>query len=341
MNETTFVMLQSLTNELDGIAKEAGVFSEAVEGAGKWIKNLPKSTWESGVRTVTHDIPASYGRWAADKGWNRLAGRAVGTVGGAGIGAGLGAVTTPEDADPNAWKRRALGGAMIGGTLGLGAGQFMSQAGREQAGRFAARQAHGVTGYMPRTQEQIEKGLSRFDVGPHSNWTPEERIKALESVRMHVGQHAALPPDVLSGARGATGWERFSQRANSAHREAAEQGMTSLPGLARGFLYPGEGGSRLRNLGTAVLSPGPKGLAMMGALTAPAVYSAVTAPPEERGSRVGRVIGETAGFTLAGPVGMLPNTLAFMGAGSAGKRIGGLFNSPAPQTAGAPVPPAR
>lgn len=207
-----------------------------------------------------------------------------GRAGGMAVGSGLGAIRGAARAEEGRKGKGALRGAIQGATLGLAGGQLATGAGRRQVGRLMQHQAHGLTGYMPRTEEQIAAGASRFGRG----WSPEARVKAVEAMR------GELTPEM---------------------RAAAEKGLTSIPGIAKGLVTKGD---RLETLKRTALSSGKGGLAFSGIMAAPGIVSAAKSGDPES---VGQAIGSTAGYTVGAPLPYVGN----LALGSVGGRVGGAI----------------
>jgi hypothetical protein len=261
----------------------------AIEFLAPRLRSMATPVAQAAAKQVKGAIPTragmakAYQGWKAEGGASLLAGRVAGSAIGAAGGAGYGAATaqTPEER-----SSRALGGAMIGGLLGVGGGQFLSEAGRAQAGRVAARQAHGLTGYLPRTKEQIAAGASRFGKG----WTPQEREAAMKAMKMH-----------LEGASG----------------EAAKAGLTSLPGVAKELvIHP------IQTLKHGVRTGGVLGTGATLAIAGSQVPGVVNAPEGTRGARIGRVVGESVGFTAGMPLPIVGNAVFGSALGRAGETVG-------------------
>jgi len=220
--------------------------------------------------------------------------------------------------------------------------------------RVAKQQAHGLTGYVPRTAEQVEKGYSRFSWG--KGWTPEERVDALKRLSTDKkwgydvkpfrgtgpgaqtlqeareagkaakaakewqppgGGEAAAEPTGLRGLYGRARAEMTAREA-SAGTEAARQGVTSMPGFLKGLAtHP------LQTLGTGAATMGAPGLAGMGALGVYSTNSAAKqAPAGHKGQAIGKSIGENAGWTLGMPVPVAGNIALGSVLGRAGGYLG-------------------
>lgn len=279
---------------------------EKISGVGSAIKHLFKR-------------PAN-----AAKGMSRAnVGRLSGTGIGAGVGAVGGAATDPEDRAGG-----ALRGALLGGVAGLGAGQFATRMGRGQAKRLGQRQLHGVTGYIPRTAQQKARGVSFSGKG----LSGRERVESLKRIGMDVGQrkksktramHEALwDQTVASGLP--LKWRKSLAKSEvsgaEARRYAAEHGLTSLPGVAKGLVK-----NPLKTLKTGFVSQGPAGMALATVPTVAMLPGAIRGKGfgEEYSNDggIGRMVGETAGYTALGAVPFAPMIAGAAAAGTAGGMI--------------------
>jgi len=238
----------------------------------------------------------------------------VGRLAGTGIGAGIGAAGGAATADPEDRTGGALRGALLGGVAGLGAGQIATKAGRGQVKRFGQRQLHGFAGYVPRTAQQKAKGISFTGKG----LTPEQRVSALESIGMDVGSKIKSKPKAIREAmeeqtitKGLPKrWrERFAKAEVAgldARRRAAEEGLTSLPGVVKGLAT-----RPLHTLKTGFMSQGPAGMALAAAPTAMMIPGVVSG--QGFGSEgytgeggVGKFVGENLGYTALGAAPIAP-----------------------------------
>lgn len=231
-------------------------------------------------------------------------GRGAGALGGAALGAGLGAAGAPEGER----GKRALVGALTGGALGLGGGQFATQAGRQQAKRFGQRQLHSVTGYMPghgifgrgvSKLPEAERGAARMKAlrdmrMTGSGWRAEEakKLRGLggkDNIARADELEAAATPATLEKAK-ELATKRIDEgflakrltkdnpemreklinlkaRFMYAPREAAETGATSIPGIVRGLTVgPAGGQGRMATLRGGAMGAGGLGLGI-GAVT--------------------------------------------------------------------------
>lgn len=257
-------------------------------------------------------------RGGISAGWGRAIGAGIGAVGGGLAGRQM----APEE-------EKTLGtikGSLVGLGAGLLGGQFATQAGRGEALRFGQRQLHGATGYLP--------GRGAFGTAG-KKLSPESRLKALEDIgfEFHKGTKEQLQRKALKDLKGGKVtqllpeklqgfWAKRRAASQLAHRQLAEEGMTSLPGLAKGYFGGGVSGS-VTPWQAAKMNIAAPGLAM--GIGVPALMSADAI-------REYRETGDTKAFAgnLAGNIGFaagggLPAT-AMMGLGSAtgaaGKLIG-------------------
>ena len=211
-----------------------------------------------------------------------------GRLGGAGVGAGLGAAHGAATAEPGDRGAGAIRGAIKGSLLGLAGGQLATQAGRQQVKRVAQRQAHALTGYVPRTEAQVARGVGRFGKG----MTAKERQAAFQRF---LPEGAEMSPGM---------------------QEAAARGLTSVPGLAKGLMTKGQ---RLQNLRTAVKSQGAVAPLTMAALGAPAVIAGAKGGDP---GQLGEAVGSTLGYIAGTPIPIAGNIAAGSALGAVGKRIG-------------------
>lgn len=245
-----------------------------------------------------------------------------GRLGGALIGSGIGAVGGAQ-ADPEDRTGGALRGAILGGVGGLAAGQVATRAGRQQVKRFGQRQLHGMTGYVPRTAAQKASGIGWTGKGLGAR----ERVKALEGIGMDVGEKYTNKAKAIRDAMGRqtvtkslpeSVRRRLAQAevaSRQAQREAVEQGLTSLPGVAKGMVR-----NPLRTLKTGFVSQGPAGMAMAAVPAAMAVPGVAKGEGEYGGQGgAGRFLGENIGYTALGAVPMAPMMAGAVLAGKAGE----------------------
>jgi len=249
-------------------------------------------------------------------------GRLAGTLVGAGTGAAGGAFTNPEDRTGG-----ALRGALVGGTLGLAGGQVATRAGRKQVGNFGKRQFHGLTGYVPRTAQQKARGVTWTGKG----LSKKERVKSLEDMGMAVGARVKNKPKAVqeafekqtltrvlpTGAR-----KRLAEvevAGDVARRHAAEEGLTSIPGVAKAMVK-----NPLKTLKTGLVAQGPTGMFMTAVPTAAMLPGALKggegygAEYSDRGG-IARLGGETLGYAALGAVPLAPMIGGAMAVGKAGE----------------------
>lgn len=272
---------------------------EKISGIGQSIKGLTKGLTEAGA--------------------GRLAGAGLG----AGLGAAGGYAMNPEDR-----ARGALSGAFLGGVGGLGVGQVATRAGRGQVKRFGQRQLHGLTGYVPRTAQQKAMGVGITGKG----LTRAQRVQALKNMGMDIGEAV---PDRAMAIRKAMSEQAFTKllpsstrkrlaglevSAREAQRQAAERGLTSLPGVAKGMLR-----DPLGTLRTGIMAQGPMGIALGAGGTAMAVPGMIKGKGygEEysREGGAGRFVGENLGYAALGATPVLPMMLGGALVGKAGELI--------------------
>lgn len=262
---------------------------------------------------------AKSGLSAASRG--RLAGAAIG----AGLGGVAGGATDKENQTGG-----ALRGAVMGGLAGLGAGQLSTGAGRQQVKRFGQRQLHGMTGYMPRTSQQRAGGIGWAGKG----MSTDDRIKSLESIGVNVGKKVApggkaeavqkamdsqsIVKSLPKGVR-----RRLAQAdvaSSEAQRYAAETGLTSLPGVAKGLVT-----RPLKTMKAGFVSQGPTGMALAAVPAAMAVPSMAKGEGAGEGysgpGGVGKFVGENIGYTALGAVPFAPMVAGAALAGKAGEVI--------------------
>ncbi len=269
------------------------------------------------------------------------AGRAIGGLLGAGIGGTAGYYSAP----PEQRATGAVRGALVGGLAGVAGGQAATKAGRKQIGQFAQRQAHGLTGYMgkgtgwrgqkfkPQTGESLQearvralKGMGwkipkKVETGGVGRITPTKGAVNKAVADKKTGAVADKKTGAVSklwrGGRADKFLTKQKLRSEAAQRLLAEEGMTSLPGLVRG--YATKPGTAIK---ANLLAPGAAlGVGLPVAFAAPGVAEGV----QKRDIRpAARGIVESAGYSLGGGLPML----AALGVGSgiaagAGKLLGG------------------
>lgn len=240
---------------------------------------------------------------------------------GSAIGAGLGGAAGATDERDRAGG--ALRGALLGGVAGLGVGQLASKAGRTQVKHLGQRQLHGLTGYIPRSAAQKARGIGFAGKGMSAG----ERVQALKGMGMNVGENVGNRAAAIQRAMGEqtltkrlpTKMREQLARAEvaglEAQRQAAERGLTSIPGVAKGMLK-----NPLQTLKTGFVSQGPLGMALAAVPTAAMIPGVVSGQGygseySDRGG-VGRLVGENLGYTA---LGALPFAPMMAGAALAGK----------------------
>lgn len=274
----------------DELVKEAANPMPLLRGGVEWAAQHATPLLTKGVKGLT-----------AGGGAGRLVGGGVGTALGAGAGYATG--RTPEER-----KQRALSGAMIGAVGGTLGGQLATQAGRGEVARFGQRQLHSMTGYLPRTEEQVAQGASRFGKG----WTDEARLKALEGMKM---------------------------KTEDIHGEAALKGLTHLPGVLKGLAK-----NPLDTLNVARKTMGTPMTVAMAGLPLMGVPGALKDETGRRGERVGKSLGEAVGFVAGAPVPIVGNIAVGSALGHVGQMLGrgadyltGARQMAARQQAAAPI----
>lgn len=250
-------------------------------------------------------------------------GRLAGTALGAGAGAAHGAATNEGDRTGG-----ALRGAMLGGVLGLGAGQVATKAGRAQTKRFGQRQLHGMTGYVPRSTAQKARGVGFSGKGLSS----QERLQSLKGMGMDIGKNVsnrpaaiqdALAKQTVSKSLSPKMRKRLAEMEVSgiaARREAAEKGLTSIPGVAKGLVR-----NPLKTLKTGFVAQGPLGMALATVPTAMMLPGAVRGEGfgEEYSDKggIGRMLGENVGYAALGAAPIAPMIAGATLAGKAGELL--------------------
>jgi len=286
-------------------------------------------------------VSASMGRWV-----------------GAGLGTAVGGATGYSRAAPDKKFEGAVKGGIVGGLAGLAGGQAATKAGRIQIKQFGQRQLHGATGYLPgqgwrgqnlkaapggTSQEARVKALKGIGWKiPDAHVT--DKKKALDNIRDTIakkrkGEEGFFGGDSLSQRFSETGvgkkWERSDLRgallnrriaAQRSQRLLAEEGMTSVPGVAKGYATGrGASGKQLGRVNIAKTNLTAPGLAMgVGLPLAFAAPGVVEGVQQKDWRPAVRGVVDSAGYSLAGG---LPIAAA-MGVGTgisalAGKVIGG------------------
>jgi hypothetical protein len=263
--------------------------------------------------------------WNAGPNW----GRALGALGGAGAGAGIGYLRAPDE---ESRLPSALGHAAVGAGLGLAGGQFMTRAGLQQASRFGQRQLHGFTGKLPGHgfRESLSvKGPERIEALKKMKWTLPEQVP--EHVQGKVTEKAVRGAiqAAETGAQQEQGrimgpilrsslaqriresrpyaWHT-RQRLQSAlaQQQLAEAGLTSIPGSLKAYIAgsPETGLGRAGLLAANLRAPGlVTGAGLPLLFAAPSAVEAV----QERDVRpLIRGVGEGAATVAMGGLPMIP-----------------------------------
>lgn len=257
-------------------------------------------------------------------------GRVAGVAGGAGAGAGIGAATAP----PEERGQAALGGALVGGTAGLGVGQLATGAGRRQVLRFGQRQLHSITGYRPgrglfgtkgmKNMTKAERRKARLESAKEMRILPKDSKRPAATVEKEVervnkaraAEAAKAGKEIKEPGRIGSLWNKMEAWENIGRYEAAKRGLTSVPGFVKGMATDPVGTVR-----TGVQSAGVGGLALTGALGASAIPGMVRG--EGWGSEyskpggAGKLVGESIGWGMIG-------TMPLTGALALGSGIGEL-----------------
>lgn len=259
---------------------------------------------------------AAKGISAINKG--RLAGVAIGS----GLGGAAGAAAN-EDNRVGGFAR----GALYGGIAGLGAGQLATKAGRTQAKHFGQRQLHGATGYIPRTAQQKAMGIGFAGKG----LSKSQRVQALKQMGMDVGSVGNKPKAISDAMSKQTvfkyapkkvreGLAKSEVAGEAARRHAAEQGLTSIPGVAKGLIR-----RPIDTLRTGFVSQGPLGMALAAVPTAAMLPGAIRGHGygEEYSDKggLGRMAGENLGYTALGATPLAPMMVGSVIAGKAGELL--------------------
>jgi hypothetical protein len=122
----------------------------------------------------------------------------TGRVGGALLGAGIGAGTGALKAPPEDRARAALVGGLVGAGLGLGVGQLATRAGRGQVQRLGQIQLHGITGYLP-GHGITGRGISKLPEAQRA----QARLQAAQKMRLTGSGWRAAEAKRLQEAGGA------------------------------------------------------------------------------------------------------------------------------------------
>lgn len=273
------------------------------------------------------------------------------------IGAGVGAIggglagraATPEDQKGSGMLR----GALLGAGVGALGGQAATQAGRREVLQFGQRQLHGATGYLPgrgligrgpegtKWHQLGEKGTkitgsqrrqALRDIGfKFSPGKTKERMQELAQKKLSKGKITGMLPESVQ--------KFFANRqaaSEFAKKQIAEEGMTSIPGLVRGYTRGGASGT-LTPWQAAKANLMAPGLAM--GVGVPALMS-VGSVNEYRQTgdkqRLAEDLASNVGFGLGGALPLTAMTALGSSVGGAGKLIGRGVEA----VQGAPVSPA-
>jgi len=263
----------------------------------------------------------------------------AGRLVGAGLGAAAGGAAGRATADPEQKTLGTVRGALLGAGAGLLGGQFATKAGRGQAQRFGQRQLHGATGYLPGRGllGRAAKGKAKwYQLGKpmKGKLTTEQRLKGLKEMKWDLPKQKTergirsaakreteggmlmqdMPKSVQDFVANRRAASRISQKG------LAEEGMTSIPGLVRGYLRGGVSG-KLTPLQAAKMNLTAPGLAMgVGlplAFTGQSVAEYANTGDE---AALAKNLASNVGFAAGGGLPMA----AAMGLGSATGAIGGL-----------------
>lgn len=243
-------------------------------------------------------------------------------VGEALVGAGRGAL------------RGGLAGAATGGALGLAGGQQATNIAKRlaagsnplaSAARFGQRQVHSVTGAVP-------QGFG----------SRTEAIRAMRAGAAPAVERAAAAEKALGSAwsggdsgalRKAVGEKLQAGKGLRAAEEAERLGMTSVPGFLKAVSGAGEttlkgraqasGRALKAGFGQQWHQSGTAGKALTVGLPAAAVVGEAAKPSEDRGARIGQVLGGQLAY-MAAPIPLVGAGLLAAGAGKAGKLLGSV-----------------
>jgi hypothetical protein len=270
--------------EAVSVVKEASISGTLAGAAGKvlpYLRGVPGRTVD-GARSFTKNFKETGGL-------QRLGGRAAGMAGTSALGAGAGYVSgdTPEEK-----KRRAIGGAVIGGAAGLIPGQFLSRAGRQQAERFGQRQVYSLTGIAPKGSRT---GYATADkLNPNTGDAVKDRLTTARTLGYSDS------PDM---------------------EKAIQKGIHTVPGFLKGVVT--QPVDTLRHGAVAFGKPGAVlGLGAMGL----GVPGAIKNTSESgRAENIGRLAGETVGYIGGMPVPIVGNMALGAGLGQVGGAAGRAF----------------
>lgn len=266
---------------------------------------------------------------------------------GAGAGALGGGALGAASADPQqgtAGKiQGAISGALSGSLLGAGAGTVATKAGRQWIGRAGKAQAHGLTGYVPRTAQQKARGVGWAGKGMNTS----ERMKALEGIGItapkgHLSHGQALGKIRQGRLTGKLPQGMQQQLADlsvarhTAQQQQVSKGLTSVPGFVKGMVKDPTGTTR-----TGLLAAGGLGTAMTVGFSAP---EAIEAAKERDIKRLGGSLAETGFYAVGGGIPMLGSIALGSGArrlgqvpGSLAERARGQEPQPQPQRIAGPA----
>ena len=277
----------------------------------------------------------------------------IGRLVGGTLGAGGGAATGYATAPPEQRTAGAIKGALIGGVGGLAIGQSATAMGRRQVQQFGQRQLHGATGYLP------GRGILGNKGGP---MTGEQRVKALQDIgwtlpkkKVETVAKGSLTPTkgavtqaiedkgpggiITKHFRGGKIDKFLTKqrlRSDAAKQQLAEEGLTSLPGVIKGYATGGNLG-RAGVLKANLLAPGVvAGTTLPAAFAAPGIVQGV----QERDPRIAaKAVADSASYSLFGGLPLLTGMAAATGlSAGAGRLIGTRQPQAQPQV---PVNPAQ
>lgn len=250
-------------------------------------------------------------------------GSALGALATGAAGAGMGYLTAP----PEERTRRAILGGMIGAGTGAVGGLAATQAGRRWATQLGQRQLHGMTGYLPGRGVLGQKGPAltpkqRTDLMKQMGWQLPSEQEAAKQFREGM---ITKRLDPTKGVGKFLLGRRTAQA--QAERRLAEEGLTSIPGLIKG--YAGKTPSKLSPLEVAKLNVAAPGLAMGVALP---VMSTAEAAKEYKRTGDPRAlaanIASNVPLALAGGIPIAPNILLGTGLGEGAAALTGKLVGP-------------
>lgn len=281
-------------------------------------------------------------------------GRAIGALGGAATGATYGATSSPDQPITGALK-----GALVGGAVGLAGGQLATAQGQRQIQRFGQRQLHGATGYLPGRGifGTGASGTKWYQRGKKVDLTPEQRVGGLEQMKWDLpkGKTREEMRDIaekdLSGGIVSKYlpesvrkfWANRRSAAEVSRKRLAEEGMTNIPGVVKGYL--GKSPSKISPLEAAKLNLTEPGLAMGVGL--PLAFTAQSVQDYRNTGDVkqlGKDVASNVGLGLTGGLPILGSLAVgeIVGRGGAlvGRGVEKLKGTP-PQAAARPGTPTR